>query len=177
MTTPQLPIGSGARQAPLVIQHPADDKHHGGPWDGARAICLHHTGGTNSLAWLSTSPNSSVSIHVLVAKNGTIYRIVPDGEQAWHVGKSAVGDYGRGGSKGSPNEICLGIEIENKGNGADPYTDAQYISVGWQICQWWNKYGDLPVLTHELIDLQGKRDPYNFDTIRALREALAHYDH
>lgn len=161
---------------PVVIHHPADAAHHGGPWDGARAIVLHHTGGTNSLNWLSTTKGSGVSVHVLIAKDGTVYRIVPDGKNAWHVGKAAVGNYGRGGPAGSPNEICLGIEIENKGNGRDPYTDAQYWSVGWQITQWWNAHGDLPVLTHELIDTQGKRDPYALDTIRVFRCALAYYD-
>jgi N-acetylmuramoyl-L-alanine amidase len=163
--------------APTVINHFADANHHGGPWDGAKAIVLHHTGGTNSLAWLSTTPGSGVSVHVLIAKNGTVYRIVPDGKQAWHVGRSAVGNYSRLGSAGSPNECCLGIEIENRGNGSDPYTDAQYWSVGWVICQWWNAHGDLPVITHQLIDTQGKNDPYNFDVIRALRCAMAYYDH
>lgn len=162
---------------PTIINHPANGAHYGGVWTGARAICLHHTGGTNSLDWLSTSHNSGVSVHALIRKDGLIYRIVPDGQTAWHVGRSAVGNFGRNGKAGSPNKCCLGIEIENLGNGSDEYTAAQYNSVGWQICQWWNAYGDLPVITHELIDTEGKRDPYAFDTIRALREALAHYDH
>lgn len=176
-TSPIGMAGDAAIRTPTVIAHPADARHHGGPWDGAQAIVLHHTGGANSLSWLSTSPNSGVSIHALIKKDGTIYRIVPDGQNAWHVGRSALGNYGRGGSKGSCNEICLGIEIENWGNGKDEYTAAQYNSIGWQICQWWNKYGDLPVVTHELIDTGGKRDPYAFDLIRALRCALEHYDH
>lgn len=162
---------------PTVIQHPANTAHFGGVWDGAKAIVLHHTGGTNSLNWLSTTFGSGVSVHALINKAGTIYRIVPDSKNAWHVGRSAVGNYGRSGKAGSPNKCCLGIEIENLGNGVDPYTDEQYNSVGWQICQWWNAYGDLPVITHQLIDTEGKKDPFNFDVIRALRCALGHYDH
>lgn len=178
---PSSPIGAGPLAgdavAPPVINHPANGAHFGGIWTGARCIVLHHTGATNSLNWLSTTPGSGVSIHALIRKDGLIYRIVPDGQVAWHVGRSAVGNFGRGGKAGSPNKCCLGIEIENKGDGKDPYTDEQYWAVGWQICQWWNAYGDLPVVTHELLDTEGKRDPYAFDLIRALRCAMEHYDH
>lgn len=164
-------------QPPRVIPYYADSAHRGGPWDKPRCIVLHHTGGTNSLQWLSRTPNSGVSIHVLAPKDGTLYRIVPDGVQAWHVGRSAVGNYGRSGSAGSPNECCLGIEIENMGNGRDPYPQVQLSAVGWQICQWWNAYGDLPVITHELIDTTGKVDPYGVSILDIVRYALAHYDH
>jgi N-acetyl-anhydromuramyl-L-alanine amidase AmpD len=142
-----------------------------------RAIVLHHSAGRNSLPWLTQNPNQ-VSTHVLIHKNGTIYRMVPDSLAANHVGFSNLGIYAKqDGDPDSANQPTLSIEIENMGNGTDPYTDEQYWSTGFQICQWWNAHGDLCVLTHELIDTAGKRDPYNFDVIRALRCAMAYYDH
>lgn len=161
---------------PTVITHPADAAHFGGPWDGARAIVLHHTGGTNSLDWLSTTPGSQVSVHALIDKRGVIYRLVPDGKNAWHVGRSALGNYARSAPAGSCNEICLGIELENKGTGRDPYPPEQIDACGWQIAQWWNQWGDLPILTHKLIDTTGKTDPAGLDLRIVLRRALLWYD-
>lgn len=161
---------------PTVINHPST---HWSDRKGApiRAIVLHHTAGTNSLNWLTKNP-SQLSIHALITKTGTIYRMVPDQRAANHVGFSNLGAYARqDGDPDNANQPTLGIEIENLGNGSDPYTDEQYWSVGWQICQWWNAHGDLCVITHELIDTAGKRDPYNFDIIRAIRCALTWYDH
>lgn len=180
---PASPIGSwsaarpwGSAVMPQVINHPST---HSSSRNGApvRAICLHHTGGTDSLKWLTKNPEQ-VSTHVLIAKNGTIYRMVPDERAANAVGRSNLGIYSyQDGDPDSANQYTLSIEIENWGNGKDEYTSEQYRAVGWQICQWWNKYGDLCVITHELIDTKGKRDPYAFDVIRALRCALAEYDH
>lgn len=165
------------RTPPTVISLPAAADHFGGPWDGAQAIVLHHTGGRDSRAWLTRTSRPPVSVHTLIPKDGTIYRIVPDGVNAWHVGGSRLGVHGPNERAGSCNEICLGIEIENLGDGKDPYTDEQYWSVGWQICQWWNAAGKaLPVITHALIDTNGKRDPYACDLARVLRCALAWYD-
>lgn len=180
MTTPQLPIGSGARQ-PQIVQHPSkhQSSRNGAP---IRAICLHHTAGTNSLQWLTQNPNQ-VSTHVLITKAGVIYRMVPDERAAHTVGRSNLGLYVAIAKllypkkKGSANENTLSIEIENLGNGKDEYTAAQYNAVGWQIAQWWNTYNPLPVIPHSLIDTEGKNDPYALDFARIYREALAHYDH
>lgn len=174
MTIPQLPIGAG-RLAPTVIAHPSK---HWSDRKGARitAVVLHHTAGVNSLKWLTQNP-SQVSTHVLIHKNGTVYRMVPDSLAANTVGHSNLGVFSKqDGDPDSANQPTLSIEIENLGTGQDEYTAAQYASVGWQIAQWWNTHGWLAVLPHSLIDTGGKRDPYNFDTIRALRCALEWYD-
>lgn len=163
---------------PTVIDHLADDAHHGGPWDGAQCIVIHHTGGTNSLDWLSTNPNSRVSVQRLIAKDGTIYRIVPDGENAWHVGGSNIGEHTiASGDDGSANEICFGIELENLGTGEDPYPDAQIDSCGWQVATWWIAHTPLPIVTHKLIDTHDKIDPAGLDLTRVYRAALRWYDH
>lgn len=155
---------------PPVITLPADSAHMGGvSWLGARAIVLHHTAGTDSRAWLSTTSQPPVSVHVLIAKDGTITRIVPDGTVAYHVGRSRLG-------ANSPNQHCYGIELENLGTGRDPYPDAQIAACGWQIAQWWLAHGVLPILTHALIDTTGKTDPRGLDLARVYRAALAWYD-
>ena len=108
------------RTPPTVISLPAAADHVGGPWDGAQAIVLHHTGGRDSRAWLTRTSRPPVSVHTLIPKDGTVVRIVPDGVNAWHVGGSRLGVHGPNERAGSCNEICFGIEIENLGDGKDP---------------------------------------------------------
>lgn len=110
-----------------VIDHTAqtspdcyDDRPLGTP--GRISACLlHHTGGTDSLLWLSG--HHGVSVHKLLAKDGTIYKIVPETKRAWHAGVSEwAGRY-------AWNDFSIGYELENLGNGYDQYTPAQYDSL------------------------------------------------
>lgn len=141
-----------------------------------RAIVLHHTAGTGSLAHLTRNAQG-VSTHVLIAKTGLLYRMVPDDLAAHTVGHSNLGRYTAApGDAGNANQITLNIELENLGDGTDPYPDAQIAACGWQIAQWWRAYGVIPILTHALIDTQGKTDPRGLDLARVYRAALAWYD-
>lgn len=159
--------------APNVVDLLADSAHYGGPWDGARAIVLHHTAGTDSRAWLTHTSRPPVSVHRLITKAGLIYRIVPDGVNAYHVGGSNLGRWTTAaGDLGSANEICLGIELENLGTGRDPYPEPQLSACAWQVASWWRLYGDLTVVPHRLIDSTGKTDPAGLDTRDILRRAL-----
>ncbi len=126
-----------------------------------KVIVLHHTAGHDSEAYLVENADQ-VSTHVLIAHDGKIIRMVPDDTAAHTVGFSNLGKY-RARSYSSPNLISLNIEIENTGNGTEPYTEAQYIAVAWQVRAWWKKYGYLPLVPHALIDTQNKTDPYRFD--------------
>ena len=139
-----------------IIDHQADSRHH----SGIRAIrpmmiILHATAGTNSLDWLSTSPQSSVSAHRLIDKAGRIYKILPDEYIAHHAG------YGRVGPYTNLNAISLGIELENLNTGADQYPAPQVQSCAWQIAEWWAAYGAIPILTHAMVDGR-KTDPRGF---------------
>ncbi len=85
-------------------------------------LVLHSTVGSAaaSLSWLR-SAHSKVSIHYLITKTGTIYQLVPDHLSAWHAGKSRWRNR-------SATDIALGsigIELENKNTGIDPYPLAQ----------------------------------------------------
>jgi N-acetylmuramoyl-L-alanine amidase len=135
-------------------------------------IVLHHTAGTDSLKWLINNPKG-VSTHVLIPKDGRIIRMVPDVLAAHTVGFSNIGRYTTAsGDAGNANQISLNIELENLGNGKDPYTDAQYHACAWQVAAWWQRHGALPVLTHALIDAYGKNDPRGFDLLDLLWRAL-----
>jgi N-acetyl-anhydromuramyl-L-alanine amidase AmpD len=128
-------------------------------------IVLHHTAGTNSLAYL-TKNSAQASTHALIPKSGKIYRMVPDEVGANTVGFSAIGNYSKWPTlKGivSCNRMSLNIEIENRGDGKDLYTAEQINATAWQIVQWRKKYGYLFLLSHQVIDTNGKVDPLGFN--------------
>lgn len=137
-----------------------------------RCIVLHHTAGTDSLGYLTRNARG-VSTHVLIPKDGRIIRMVPDHLAANTIGRSNIGRYTTAaGDAGNANQISLNIELENRGDGRDPYTDAQYHACAWQVAAWWQQHGALCVLTHALIDTQGKNDPYGFDLLDLLARAV-----
>lgn len=141
-----------------------------------KAICLHHTAGRNSLPYL-TENNKGVSTHFLIPKAVKIYRMVPDDMSAHTVGFSNLGLFGVDKTgvqddKGSANDITLNVEIENLGNGKDPYTDFQYEATAWVCALWWKHWTVLPILSHALIDTGGKNDPLGWDWLRMYRNIL-----
>lgn len=78
-------------------------------------IMVHSTGGAlrGSLEWLC-NPNSKVSAHYLIARDGTVYKLVPVQQAAWHAGKCRV-----------PNANSRSIGIEMEQLPGDVWTDAQ----------------------------------------------------
>jgi hypothetical protein len=161
---------------PQIVTLPAASDHYGGPWDRLLGIALHHTGGTDSRAWLTRTSDPPVSVQTLIRKDGIIYRIVPLGQQAWHVGFSALGRYHRESPVGSCNEVLFGIELENLGDGQDPYPDVQILACGYEIAHVWRAGGVVPILTHAIVDTGGKTDPRGLDLARVFRAALLWYD-
>lgn len=146
------------KTAPLsIIDLPADEQHAAGLPLTPELIVIHATAGTDSRKHLSTSPASNVSIQRLITKLGTIYKIVDDAKQAHHVGKSRMGN------ELNLNDRALGIELENRNSGRDPYPDAQLRACAKQIVEWWGVYGYLPVVSHARIDTEGKTDPRGLD--------------
>lgn len=145
-----------------VVDLPADSRHRGGFRGLApEMIVLHHTAGTDSRAWLTTNPRSNVSVHRLIAKDGTIYKIVEDEGLAHHVGNATMYPI-RYGTAINANRLALGIELENKGDGRDNYPWVQVLAAAEQCAEWWGKYGYLPILAHGWID-GPKIDPANFN--------------
>ena len=56
------------------------------------------------------NPKSKVSSHLVINRNGKIYRLVQDRQIAWHAGKSYWGKYR------NLNKNSIGIELVNKGH-------------------------------------------------------------
>jgi N-acetyl-anhydromuramyl-L-alanine amidase AmpD len=85
-------------------------------------LVLHATVGSynSALNWL-TNPASKASTHYLIRKDGYIAQLVADNLAAWHAGASAWA----GLNAEAIRERSIGIELENKNNGLDPYPPAQ----------------------------------------------------
>jgi hypothetical protein len=113
------------------------------------------------------APESQVSAHYTVGKDGTIIQMVEDSARAWHAGVSELE-----GVKGV-NDLSLGIEIVNLNDGIDPYTDAQYTSVANIIRHLREQYviPESRIVSHEFIarPVGRKSDPKGFYFQRLFR--------
>ena len=92
-------------------------------------IVIHATGGklAGALSWM-LNPDSKVSAHWLIGKNGELYQLVEEKDVAWHAGDS---EFDR--VKGL-NRLSIGIELENMNDGVDPYSEEQLV-VCSQVCK------------------------------------------
>lgn len=151
-------------QPPRVIDLPS--VHHS-PRGTARvwAIVVHATAGTDSRAWLQRNPNG-VSAHALISRDGTVYRMVPDDRAAHHVGYSRIVVGGRiitRSTQPNPNQVTLGVELENLNDGRQPYPPAQLAALGWLLVEWSRAHPDARLVLHREVDTQGKTDPAGLD--------------
>jgi N-acetylmuramoyl-L-alanine amidase len=81
-------------------------------------IVIHYTGSNSlqgALSWLC-DPKAKVSAHLLIAKTGQIWQLVPFNRRAWHAGRSEY--------LGRPDVNSFSIGIENVGLG-DEWPEAQ----------------------------------------------------
>lgn len=114
------------------------------------------------------------SYHLLVGRDGSLLRIVPDSKRAFGAGMSAFGDVTqrtKQGSVGSINNIALHIGLVSPDDGRDDrhshsgYSDFQYKSLAKQILLWQARYG-IPltrVTSHAFVDRSHSRyDPRSF---------------
>lgn len=101
------------------------------------AIVLHHTasgGDAASVARWFADPKSQVSAHYIVDKTGAIVQCVADDRRAWHAGESVLA------GRKDVNSFSIGIELVNKGDGQDPYTDQQYWALAELVTYLQKKY-------------------------------------
>ena len=76
-----------------------------------RFLVIHYTAGSSAagtIAWFQ-SPASSVSAHLVIARDGTVTQMVPFNREAWHAGQS------RWGNLSGLNHYSVGIELDNAG--------------------------------------------------------------
>lgn len=120
------------------------NRNHKGPWSDLNGVVIHHTAGANSLnlCWEGTSDLPGPLCHTHLAKNA-VATMVGYG-RANHAGtfaqnafdamrdEAAVHPRPDAAEPVDANARTYGIEIENLGNGHDPYPAVQYdAAVRW----------------------------------------------
>jgi hypothetical protein len=139
-------------------------------------IVLHETvlGAKETISFFQTPhprDEDQASYHMLIDRDGSRLRIVPDDHRAYGAGMSAFGDVTqrvRPGSVGSINNVALHVSLVSPDDGRDDtdahsgYTDEQYASLAGQVLLWQASYG-IPltrVTTHSAVDRSRSRyDP------------------
>ena len=137
-------------------------------------IILHHTAGptTSSCVRWFENPESQVSAHYVVGKDGSIIQMVMPFYRAWHAGvsKDARGKEGL-------NNFTIGIEIVHTGNPTEAYPDDQVMAVrllcGY-LCRIKYRNQIVQILSHEFIAVPPGRKPdpinYPWDSLNDLAD-------
>ena len=122
-------------------------------------VVLHATAGSlaGTLAWFE-NPNSGVSAHYVVAKNGKVFQMVEERRKAHHAGASKFQ------GREDFNRFSVGIEIVNKNDGQDPYPPDQFEAMVNLVDYLVEKYGIQRqwIVTHADVSTAGKTDPRGF---------------
>jgi len=103
------------------------------------AIVIHVMDGTltGTDSWFA-NPQSAVSAHYGVGKNGEIHNYVDEENTAWHAGRINAPVWKlikRAANGGFVNPNCYTIGIEHEGTGDSDWTDAMYEASGNLIAQ------------------------------------------
>ncbi len=165
------------------------NRNHKGPWGPVNGIVIHHTAGSDSrsLVWVGTSSLPGPLCHTYMAKSG-VATMVANG-RANHAGTFAQNAHDAVVAESSThprpyeaepvdgNQHYYGIEIENLGNGTDPYPEVQYeAAVRWAtaICRA-HGWSEDSVIGHKE-GTRRKIDPsFDMNTFRKdVAERLAH---
>ena len=116
-----------------------------------------------------------VSYHLLIGRDGALYRIVPDEQRAFGAGNSEFHGLAvrlNPALDGSVNNIALHVSLEtptdgaNRNPGHSGYSAAQYLVLAQVIGDWMQRWR-IPatqIASHAAIDRDGERsDPRSFD--------------
>lgn len=152
---------------PDELTHPSP--HQNSRTGPIRLIVMHSDAGKSdagTLAWLA-DPDSKVSYHVLIGRQGQVYTIVPESRRAWHAGKATWEGHA------DVNGCSLGLAFANRHDGTEALTPLQIASAQSVVAEWRQKYpGIRAVVTHADVALpKGRKD----DPLRSPGFALADY--
>lgn len=137
--------------------------------NGIEGVVIHATaGGSTSGAltwWKGTPPNGArASAHWIVpdedesAHGKNVLAVIYESLAAWHVRNSA--SHGLIGNKDRINHWSLGIEIVNRQNDADTFSNWQYEITALLVRYCWAKYPNMKwVFSHALVDPGRRSDP------------------
>lgn len=108
----------------------------------------------NDHPYFATIPNTAVSAHLLITRQGELLQFVPFAKRAWHAGQSFFA------GRTHCNDFSIGIELE----GADelPYTAVQYTQLASVLSALCHVYPDITrerIVGHSDIAPGRKTDP------------------
>lgn len=130
--------------------------HYGRAGHSVRGIVIHSTDGNleSDIDTLTGHGNPPVSVHWLVADDGTVYHFVADDDTAFHAG-AAIPGWG--------NADTIGIEHRHM-DGEDPWPDAQIRSSALIVAFLQQQYPGIEVRHHSQIAVPPGRkvDPVDF---------------
>jgi hypothetical protein len=148
-----------------------------GTLDRVRMVVLHSTAGTGpgDLSWLRNGGHerAPVSVHYYIAKSGRTVQLVADKDVAWHAGISSWTVDGT--RQNGLNAVSLGIELENRNDGRDPYPEAQFAAAVTLTRRLVTTYG-IPraqLVRHLDISPGRKTDPAGFAWERFVQAVFA----
>jgi N-acetyl-anhydromuramyl-L-alanine amidase AmpD len=97
----------------------ADERPDGMPVD---TIVLHATvfNTLEEVVQHFTNPETRVSAHYTIDRDGTVAVHVSENQRAWHAGQSRMSD-----GRTSVNDFSIGIELVNLNDGQDPFPPPQ----------------------------------------------------
>lgn len=132
-------------------------------------VVVHHTANDSlegTTKWFFT-PDSKVSAHYTIGKDGSIVQHVSTFLRAWHAGVS-IDSQGRA----NVNDFSIGIELVNVGDGNHPYPQPQLDALRFLVGSLRHRFPLRYVTSHKFIAQPPGRkpDPINFpwDTLEGL---------
>jgi len=104
-------------------------------------------------------PESQVSAHYTIDRDGTVVCHVAEDQRAWHAGQSRMND-GRTGV----NDFSVGIELVNLNDGVDPFPKAQIKAMRRLVRSIISRHPIRYIVTHyQCADPPGRKsDPNGF---------------
>lgn len=133
-------------------------------------IVLHYTAMDSADAALERlcSADCEVSSHYLVARDGTLYRLVDEAKRAWHSGE------GRWAGRDDVNSRSIGIELDNDGTG--PFDELLMTTLEALLADLLERHelSAKAVIAHSDLAPGRKHDPGpHFDWLRLAGEGLS----
>ncbi len=104
-------------------------------------------------------PESQVSAHYTIDRDGTVVWHVPEDQRAWHAGQSKMKD-----GRSDVNDFSIGIELVNLNDGIDPFPDVQIQAMRSLVKAIISRHPIRHIVTHyECADPPGRKsDPAGF---------------
>ena len=113
----------------------------------------------DELAAHFANPDTKVSAHYTIDRDGTVVSHVAEDQRAWHAGQSRMKD-----GRTSVNDFSIGIELVNLNDGEDPFPVQQIQAMRDLVREIMDRHPIRHIVTHyECADPPGRKsDPNGF---------------